>query len=169
MIHIYYGDGKGKTTAAVGLAMRSAGNAKNVLFTQFFKGDTSGERRILECIPNITLPELPKKVKFIFDLSPEEHREYKSKVLDLFDLIVENINKYDMIVADEIFSAVDVGFITLSDILALIKKCPDTTELVLTGHNVDKSILTYADYVTYMSKIKHPYDTGVRARKGIEF
>ena len=169
MIHIYYGDGKGKTTAAVGLAVRSCGNGKSVLFTQFLKSDNSGERRVLECLPKLTLPELPEKVKFVFDLSPDEHNEYRAIVCNQFDFIVENIAKYDMIIADEIFSAVDVGFITLSDILALIKKCPDTTELVLTGHNVDKSILTYADYVTYMSKIKHPFDTGVRASRGVEF
>ncbi|MEE0858975.1 MAG: cob(I)yrinic acid a,c-diamide adenosyltransferase [Acutalibacteraceae bacterium] len=169
MVHIYYGDGKGKTTAAVGLAIRASGNGNSVLFTQFLKGDISGERRILECIPTVTMPKLPEKVRFVFDLTPEEHAEYKERVVKLFNYIKENINKFDMIIADEIFSAVDVGFISLSDINELVTNCPKETELVLTGHNLDKSILVHADYATYMSKIKHPYDSGLKARQGIEF
>ena len=90
-------------------------------------------------------------------------------MIELYNCLAENISNYDMIVADEIFSAVDVGFITTSDIIDLINKCPRSTELVLTGHNLDKSVLVYADYVTYMSKIKHPYDVGMAARQGIEY
>ena len=169
MIHLYYGDGNGKTTAATGLAVRASGCGKKVLFTQFLKCDMSGERRILECIPFVTMPPLPKSVKFVFDLSPEEHQNYKEEILKLYYYIMENLDKFDVIVADEIFSAVDVGFIVLSDILRMIRKCPKNVELVLTGHNVDKSVLVYADYVTHMAKIKHPYDTGTTAREGIEF
>ena len=169
MVHVYYGDGKGKTTAAIGLAIRCCGNGQTVLFTQFLKSDNSGERRILECIPSVNMPELPKSVKFVFDMTAEEHAEYKEKMIELYNCLAENISNYDMIVADEIFSAVDVGFITTSDIIDLINKCPRSTELVLTGHNLDKSVLVYADYVTYMSKIKHPYDVGMSARQGIEY
>lgn len=169
MVHIYYGDGKGKTTAAVGLAIRASGSGKTVLFTQFLKSDLSGERRILECIPTITMPKLPKNVKFVFDLTPEEHLEYKKDIVELFRQIKEEINNYDMIIADEIFSAVDVGFITLSEVIDLIITYPKEKELILTGHNLDKSLLVYADYATYMSKIKHPYDSGIKARRGIEF
>ena len=169
MVHVYYGDGKGKTTAAIGLAIRCCGNAHTVLFTQFLKSDNSGERRILECIPSVNMPELPKSVKFVFDMTAEEHAEYKVKMIELYNYLAENISNYDMIIADEIFSAVDVGFITTSDIIDLINKCPHNTELVLTGHNLDKSVLVYADYVTYMSKIKHPYDVGMAARQGIEY
>lgn len=169
MIHIYYGDGKGKTTSAVGLAIRSSGCGKSVLFTQFLKSDDCSERRILECIPNLTLPPLPAKTKFVFDLTPEEHNQHKAVALDLFNYIKENIKNYDLIVADEIFSAVDVGFLTLSHIKALINAMPKDKELVLTGHNVDKSILIYSDYVTYMSKVKHPFDLGVSARLGVEY
>jgi len=169
MVHIYYGDGKGKTTAAVGLTIRCCGNGQTALFTQFLKSDNSGERRILECIPNLTLPKLPQSVKFVFDMTPEEHAEYKKHAAELYKYILENIDNYDMIIADEIFSAVDVGFITTTDVLELIHKCPETTELVLTGHNLDKSVLVYADYVTYMSKIKHRYDIGMGARPGVEY
>ena len=169
MIHIYYGDGKGKTTSAVGLTIRSSGCGKNILFTQFLKSDKCGERRILECIPNLTLPPLPEKTKFVFDLTPDEHNQYKVTALKLFNYIKNNISNYDLVVADEIFSAVDVGFLTLSHIKELISCTPKDKELVLTGHNVDKSILIYADYVTYMSKIKHPYDLGVSARQGVEY
>lgn len=169
MVHIYYGDGKGKTTAAVGLAVRASSSGKTILFTQFLKSNLSGERRILECIPSISMPALPEKVKFVFDLTPQEHIEYKKVVLELFNKIKEEINNYDMIIADEIFSAVDVGFITLSDVTELISKFPKEKELILTGHNIDKSLLTHADYVTHMEKIKHPYDSGVKARRGIEF
>lgn len=169
MVHIYYGDGKGKTTAAVGLAIRAAGCGKRVLFTQFLKSESSGERRVLDCIPSITMPPLPAKVKFVFDLSPEEHIAYKNKEIKLFEYIKKHINNFDVIVVDEIFSAVDVGFITLTTVIELIKDCPKEKELILTGHNVDKNVLIYADYVTQMTKIKHPYDTGTTARQGIEF
>ncbi len=169
MVHIYYGDGKGKTTAAIGLAVRCCGNGQTVLFTQFLKSDNSGERRILECIPTVTMPKLPEKVKFVFDMTPDEHTKYKKQMISLFEYILKNVSGYDMIIADEIFSAVDVGFITTTDVINLIEKCPDSTELVLTGHNLDKSVLVYADYVTYMSKIKHPYDVGMGARQGVEY
>lgn len=169
MVHIYYGDGKGKTTAAIGLAVRCCGNGQTVLFTQFLKSDNSGERRILECIPTVTMPKLPEKVKFVFDMTPDEHAKYKKQMISLFEYILKNVSGYDMIIADEIFSAVDVGFITTTDVINLIEKCPDSTELVLTGHNLDKSVLVYADYVTYMSKIKHPYDVGMGARQGVEY
>lgn len=169
MVHIYYGDGKGKTTAAVGLAVRASGNGKKVLFTQFLKSDISGERRVLECIPTVKMPKLPEKVRFVFDLSPEEHSKYKRNIIRLYEYVLNNLPKFDVVVADEIFSAVDVGFITVSDVIHLISECPETTDLVLTGHNLDKSILVYADYVTCMSKIKHPYDRGISARQGVEY
>ncbi|MBQ2443935.1 MAG: cob(I)yrinic acid a,c-diamide adenosyltransferase, partial [Clostridia bacterium] len=133
MVHIYYGDGKGKTTAAVGLAVRASGNGKRVLFTQFLKSDVSGERRVLECIPTIKMPKLPEKVRFVFDLSPEEHIKYKKNIIRLFEYVLNNLPKYDVVIADEIFSAVDVGFITVPDIIHLMSECPETTELVMTG------------------------------------
>ena len=169
MVHIYYGDGKGKTTSAVGVAVRASGTGKTVLFTQFLKSDNSGERRILECIPTIKMPELPKKLKFIFDTTPEEHTQFKKNAVELYQYILRNMHKYDMIIADEIFSAVDVGFLTLSDIRTLMGNTKEEQDLVLTGHSVDKSIIAYADYVSVITKVKHPYDDGLKARRGVEY
>ena len=169
MVHIYYGDGKGKTTAAVGLAIRASGTGKTVLFTQFLKSDISGERRILECIPSVKMPKLPQKLKFIFDTTPEEHMQFKKDAVELYRYLLRNFNKYDMVIADEIFSAVDVGFITLSDIRKLIDEFPKEKDLILTGHSVDKSIIAYADYVSIITKVKHPHDDGMKARRGIDY
>ena len=169
MVHIYYGDGKGKTTAAVGIAVRASGVGKTVLFTQFLKSDISGERRILECIPTVKMPKLPEKLKFIFDTTPEEHLKFKQNAMELYRYLIKSVNKYDVIIADEIFSAAEVGFITLSDIRTLIEKFPEDKDLVLTGHSVDKSIIAYADYVSVITKVKHPHDDGMKARRGIEY
>ncbi len=169
MVHIYYGDGKGKTTSAVGLAVRASGCGKTVLFTQFLKSDISGERRILECIPTVKMPKLPEKMKFIFDTTPEEHLQFKKEAVALYHYVLKNAHKYDVVVADEIFSAVDVGFITLSDIRNLMENFPQDKDLILTGHSVDKSIIAYADYVSVVTKIKHPHDDGLKARRGIEY
>ena len=156
MVHVYYGDGKGKTTAAIGLAIRCCGNGQTVLFTQFLKSDNSGERRILECIPSVNMPELPKSVKFVFDMTAEEHAEYKEKMIELYNCLAENISNYDMIVADEIFSAVDVGFITTSDIIDLINKCPRSTELVLTDIILTKVCLFMQIMLLICQKLNIP-------------
>ncbi len=163
MIHIYTGDGKGKTTAAVGLAVRAAGSGKKCCFFSFLKTDDSSEFEVLKTIKGIEVFEMPKSMKFVWDMDKKEKEELKKFYKD----IVFNIKKsdYDVIVLDEGICAVCEGLAECCDILELSEK----SELVITGRGICEELFKKADYITEMKKLKHPFDVGVQARKGIEF
>ncbi len=171
MIHIYYGDGKGKSTAAIGLAVRAAGSRMKVMFVQFLKTEFSGERHTLSHTENITLSFVPVELKFTYEMDETE----KAKAAKLFQSIFdENVTKaltqkYDMIVLDEIFSAIEAGMVSENEVYSFVSNAPKNLEVVLTGHNPSERILALADYITEMKKVRHPYDNGVQARFGIEF
>ena len=171
MIHIYYGDGKGKTTAAIGLAVRAAGSRMRVLFVQFLKTEFSGERHTLSHTENITLTFAPLELKFTYDMNDCEKQKAAALFRRIFDNAVTTVltQKYDMIVLDEIFSAIEAGMISETEVYEFVSNAPKNLEIVLTGHNPPEKILELADYVTQMKKLKHPYDKGVQARFGIEF
>ena len=171
MIHIYYGDGKGKTTAAVGLAARAAGSRMKVLFVQFLKTEFSGERHTLSHTENITLTFAPMELKFTYDMNEAEKSKAAVMFRKIFDDAVTKVltQKYDMIVLDEIFSAIEAGMVNEHDVYEFVSNAPKNLEVVLTGHNPSPKILELADYITEMKKIKHPFDNGVQARFGIEF
>lgn len=171
MIHIYYGDGKGKTTAAIGLAVRAAGSRMKVLFVQFLKTEFSGERHTLSHTENITLTFAPVELKFTYDMDEAEKQKAAALFHKIFDDAVTTVltQKYDMIVLDEIFSAVEAGMISEHEVYEFVSNAPKNLEVVMTGHNPPERILELADYITEMKKIKHPYDKGVQARFGIEF
>ncbi len=165
MIHVYTGDGKGKTTAAAGLAIRAAGGGHRVLFFQFLKCDTSSERNILGKVDNISLININCDIPFLCNADKETlakiKETYKNKVEEIF-----NLRKlYDMFVFDEAISAADCGVLDLEDVL----KFKDFGELVLTGRGDISALTDVADYITEMKKIKHPYDKGINARKCIEY
>lgn len=168
MIHIYYGNGKGKTCAAVGCAIRAAGQNLNVLFIQFLKSEGSGERNILKQLQNVTVTEIPSNCKFICNMNTDEKNFAKSTCHQLLSTAINCNGKYDLIILDEVFSAFDAGFISKDEIMTFIKSSTNT-EIILTGHNIDNDILQLGDYVTKLSKISHPYDKGICARKGIEY
>ncbi|MCD8181263.1 MAG: cob(I)yrinic acid a,c-diamide adenosyltransferase [Firmicutes bacterium] len=167
MIHIYCGDGKGKTTASVGLAMRMAGYNKRVLFIQFLKGSYTGELEALDREKNITVMRCDENYGFFRSMS-EEDKENIIKCHNKNLLYAkENADKFDMIVLDEIFAAYNYG-LTDKDIVREIVK-DYGGELVMTGRGPDRFFTEKADYVSEIKKIKHPYDRGITARKGIEF
>lgn len=171
MVHIYYGDGKGKTTAAIGLATRAAGSRMKVLFVQFLKTEFSGERHTLSHTENITLSFAPVELKFTFNMNEEEKAKASKLFRKIFDDSVTKVftEKYDMIVLDEIFSAIEAGMISEHDVYEFVSNVPKNLEVVMTGHNPPERIVALADYITEMKKIRHPYDKGVQARFGIEF
>ncbi len=171
MVHIYCGDGKGKTTAAMGLALRAAGRGWGVVVAQFLKGEDSGERRALACVPGVVLLPLPERVKFSFQMDEGERQEAAERFAALCDRCraLAAAGEVRMVILDEVCAAVNTGLLPLERVLALLDSLPAETEAVLTGREPHPALLARADYVTEMKKIRHPYEKGVRARSGIEF
>mgnify|MGYP002650026463 FL=1 len=168
-IHIYFGDGKGKTTAAVGQAVRAAGHGFRVLFFQFLKDNSSNERKILEQISNITCLPGREQVKFVSRMNGDEKAEllhYNNKALDE---IVKFCSPFDLLVMDEALCAVGLKVLSEEKLISFLQHKPRGLEIVLAGHQVSDRMKEIADYATEMHKIKHPYDLGKLAREGIEF
>lgn len=168
LIHIYYGDGKGKTTAAMGLAVRAAGRGMNVLVYQFMKDNDSGERSIIEQIDQITCMPGAAQIKFSFQMTKEEKAEQKHFCQEKLGEIQKRADQYDLVLLDEVICAVRVGFLGEQELINFLEKKPQYTEVVLTGNTPSEKLINMADYVTEMKKIKHPYEQGIRARTGIE-
>lgn len=170
LIHIYEGDGKGKTTAAVGLSIRFAGNGGKVVFTQFLKRNDSGELCILEQIENICLLRCEKSFGFTFRMTPQERVEaaayYNAHLKKVLTRAVEQ--QVGLLVLDEVLDADNSHMISHEVLLTFLKEKPQEMEVVLTGRNPAEELIELADYVTYMEKRKHPYDKGIGARAGIE-
>ena len=169
LVHIYYGDGKGKTTAAMGQAIRAAGSGLDVLVFQFMKDNTSSERKILEEIPNITLLPGKRQAKFFNQMNSEEKAEYRHYNTKALDEIAKFCINFDVLVLDEAVCAVDLELLSEEKLVNFIKHKPRGLEVIMTGHHVSDALFEAADYVTEMTKVKHPFDTGKRAREGIEF
>lgn len=171
MKHIYYGDGKGKTTAAIGLAVRAAGSKMKVLFVQFLKTEFSGERHILSHTENVTLTFCPLELKFTFEMDDKEKAQAAKIFKGIFDNAVTTAltEKYDMVVLDEVFEAINANMLSESEVYEFITNAPSSMEIVMTGHNPPQKFMDCADYITEFKKIKHPYDRGITGRIGIEF
>lgn len=171
MIHVYYGDGKGKTTAAAGLAIRAAGTGMRVYVVRFLKNDNSGEVKSLKALDNVTVEPVTRTFGFTFHMTEEQKKEAKAYYTEMFRKAVseENLEKYDMIVMDEVNIVYGYNFIEKQELIDFIKKYGESKEIVLTGAQKQEEINELADYVTEIKKIKHPYDKGVNARRGIEF
>lgn len=176
MIHLYTGDGKGKTTAAIGQAVRAAGRDLQVYFTQFMKGNDSGELHCLQKLPNVKILRSEKEFGFFCSLSDtdkQELTEIHNQILD--DLIqVADTGKCDMIVMDEITYPVNWKLIDLKKLERLLElcECADTDgqpEIILTGRDAPAFFWERADYITEMACRRHPYERGIQARRGIEF
>ncbi len=171
LVQVYTGDGKGKTTAAVGLALRGAGRGLKIIFIQFLKNSESGEVMLIEkSIPEIKVRRYSSQSKFIWDMNDAERdilrSETRSGFSEALSIAVEG--NCDILVLDEILGAHRNGFITQDEILNMIKKKSEGLELVLTGRDAPVEIIEAADLVTEMKNIKHPFDAGVKSRDGIE-
>jgi cob(I)alamin adenosyltransferase len=169
LIHIYTGEGKGKTTAALGLAIRAAGQGLRVLIIQFMKEAVkSGEAKFLKGQKQIQL--------FAFGQSWVSQREATKQQLAAslqpgYELALKELqqNNYDLIILDELITACSLGLLAESKVVKLLKAKQPQIEVVLTGRGATPKLIALADLVTEMKLIKHPYEKGIKARKGVEY
>ncbi|TCT13789.1 cob(I)alamin adenosyltransferase [Natranaerovirga pectinivora] len=171
-IQIYTGDGKGKTTAALGLGLRGVGNGLKVIMVQFLKGNHTSELDSVKKLEgSFEIIQIAGHKKFFWQLSLEEKVEYKEKLQEAFKKVSMLMvsNDYDIFILDEILGALKNQMVTLEQVLELMAKKPNKMELVLTGRDCPSELIEKADLVTEMKEVKHYYSTGVKSRKGIEF
>jgi cob(I)alamin adenosyltransferase len=172
---VYTGNGKGKTTASLGLALRATGHGLRVCMIQFLKRNSKcGEHLFTEKtkvfeIFQFGTPPLPEgKIYVPVKRKSEESKEAARRALYLAKDIIEK-GYFDLLILDEINLALDYGFIGIEEVIELIKSKPENLELILTGRRAPKEIIEIADLVTAMVEIKHPYKDGLGARRGIEY
>ncbi|MBR4035736.1 MAG: cob(I)yrinic acid a,c-diamide adenosyltransferase [Oscillospiraceae bacterium] len=168
-IHLYYGNGKGKTTAAVGLAVRAAGSKMPVLFCEFLKDGSSGEIDMLNRLPGVDTMVINENFGFTWNMTERQKNAAKQAYSQLFISATEKADVYKLIVFDEIIDAINADLIDKNLFIDSINHIKHNTEIVLTGHNPPQCIVDMADYVSCVTKVKHPFDVNLPARKGIEF
>lgn len=164
MIHVITGNGKGKTSAAAGMAIRMAGYGKKVLFAQLFKGSESGEINILKSIDCITVKRLSREYGFVESLDAEERKSLFKEHDEI--LLFALSNDFDMIILDEAMLGINSGMADKEKILKIMNK---NCETVLTGRDCPEEIADKADYISEIIPVRHPFEKGVDARRGIEY
>lgn len=169
LIHLYCGDGKGKTTAALGLALRAAGAGKQVVFTQFFKDGSSSEMEPLAALPGVRVFHADTVRGFYRNMTPTQREQAGKDYTALFRQVTQAAREADLLILDEIVSACNRGVVPEKLVTDFLREKPARLEVVLTGRNPSAALLELADYITEMRKLRHPFDRGIGARKGIEF
>ena len=167
-VHIYTGDGKGKTTAAVGLAARGVGQEKKVVFFQFLKTGLTGEMLPL-VRQGVSFFAPQGSGKFVWEMDEQEKEACRKQQQANFERACSMAEDFDIMVLDEVICAVDTGMLEKVQVFNFMKNRPATLELVATGRGADEEWFALADYVTEMKCIKHPYNDGVQARRGVEY
>lgn len=169
LVIVYTGEGKGKTTAALGLILRASGYGKRILLVQFGKSIFSGELKSLKKFAQVKVIQGGKGYVGILGdkVGLERHREAAE---ELFSILYKEIvlGKWDLVIADEIIGAVAGKLLSQANVLKLIKDKPGDLDLVLTGRHATANIIAHADLVTEMVEVKHPFNTGLLAKKGID-
>ena len=170
LIHIYTGDGKGKTTAALGLILRASGRGLHVVLGQFLKGRETGELHTLSLLPGVRVFRGKPLTKFSFQMNEQE----KAEVLQSHNEFIQELAWYcrqeetDLLVLDEVIGACGTHLLDESLLIDFLKHKPKHLEVVMTGRNPSPELLELADYVSEICKRKHPCDKGIPAREGIE-
>ncbi|WP_040683770.1 cob(I)yrinic acid a,c-diamide adenosyltransferase [Thermobrachium celere] len=171
-IQVYTGNGKGKTTAAVGQGVRAAGRGLKVYMVQFLKGSDSGELHSLKKLePDFKVFRFERPRGFFWTLTDEEKLELKKDIEKGFDFCKEVVKnkECDVLIIDEMMGVLGNKLLEVNEVVEFLKSKPENMEIILTGRNVPEEILEIADLVTEMKDIKHYFNNGVPARKGIEF
>lgn len=166
MVHVYTGNGKGKTTSAIGLAVRAAGAGLKVYIGQFVKGRQYSELNSLDKLDNIDIEQFGRD-KFIKNNADKMDVKKAKKGYEKIKTVL-NSNQYDLVILDEANIAVYFDLFTIEELLDLIEKRNKEIEVVLTGRMAHRKLIDYADLVTEMKEVKHYYKKGITARKGIE-
>ena len=171
LFHIYYGEGKGKTTACCGLAIRMAGSGAKVLYAFMQKGVKSSEVRLMEEIDNIEVLQVCSMTKFSFLLNETERAEYNRQHSEGWKEIVRKAStgQYDLVVVDEMLGALKEKALELDDVLRIVCDVNRGYELVFSGREAPSELIELADYASRIEEVKHPYTKGIKGRKGIEF
>lgn len=169
MIHIYTGNGKGKTTAALGLAMRAAGHGLSVIMIQFMKGKIDyGELKSAKHLPNFTIEQYGRP-DFVSPDKPDKEDIRLARVAFARAQEVTMSTGFDIVILDEINVAVNYGLVESKDVIALLKEKPAKVTLVLTGRYMPEEFVPYADLITECRELKHYFSKGVKAQKGSEY
>jgi cob(I)alamin adenosyltransferase len=169
LIQVFTGNGKGKTTAALGTILRAAGHGLRVFIVFFMKGNYDyGEFSILSKLPNVDMASFGfRHLTDPNNIKPEEIEQASLALSAAREAIFSG--NYDLVVLDEVNVALGFNLIALDEVIKLIEDKPPDVELILTGRYADAKLIELADLVTEMVKVKHPFDKGIKARKGIEY
>ena len=168
LIHLYCGDGKGKTTAAVGLAVRASGAGKQVVFTQFFKDGSSSEVESIKLLGIRTFHAQTVK-GFYHAMNEQQRQQARQDYTALFRQVTDAAKDAGLLILDEIVSACNRGVVPEGLVVDFLQNKPSALEVVLTGRDPSPALVELADYITEMRKLRHPYDRGTAARKGVEY
>jgi cob(I)alamin adenosyltransferase len=170
LVSIFTGDGKGKTTAAIGSVVRAAGHGLRAFIVYFMKGNdyVYGENTILSQLPNVKMANFGQAGWVNKENIKTKHKEQAVLALATARDVI-NSGNYDIIVLDEMNVAIDYGLIELIDVMQLVKEKPKQVELIITGRQADLRLIQMADLVTEMQMIKHPHARGIEERQGIEY
>ncbi len=171
LMHVYMGDGKGKTTAAVGLCVRAAGTGRRTVFVQFMKGGETGEINVLKQLEQVTVLRSEKNFGFYAQMSEADKSEIKQVHNELLARVTNIVNhgECDLLILDELTYPYEWNLISKESVDELVRNKPEQLELVVTGRNPAEIFLEHADYITEMKAVRHPYERGIKARAGIEF
>lgn len=171
MIQLYCGDGKGKTTAAVGALVRAAGRRRKIIFAQFMKGQTTGELAILETLEGITILRSCRAFPFFAKMTQEQKQELAAMHGQMLDEILEALlsGRADFVVLDEVTHACRFGLLDQEKLERILAcgKC-SAIEIILTGRDAPERLREVSDYISEIRCVRHPYTDGVKAREGIE-
>ncbi|MBQ9413967.1 MAG: cob(I)yrinic acid a,c-diamide adenosyltransferase [Clostridia bacterium] len=167
-VHVYYGNGKGKTTAAIGLVIRASGVDACVGIASFLKDNRSAERNVLRSLHNVALYPVIENLPFVFQMTDAQKADAARFYERLMQRLIDEAPHLDLLVLDEVLDAVETGMLQESLLLTLLQSS-DHTEFVLTGRHPSPAVLEKADYITEMHAVRHPYDHGTAARRGIEY